>query len=483
MRGSSERVATSGGEIDKGVVLFVASLASFLSSVMGSAVNVALPTIGKEFSVDAITLTWIATGFLLAVAIFMVPGGRLADIYGRKKVFLIGIVGWTVTSVLCGMASSAPMLILFRSLQGIAGAMFFATATAIVTSVYPPHQRGRALGIYVAAVYAGLSVGPSAGGVITQQLGWRTMFFLNALFGLVIIVLVISKMKAEWADARGEKLDVVGSVIFGLALTGVIYGLSILPAALGAGLIVAGVACLMAFVAWEIRVPNPVLDINLFRRNVVFALSNLAALTNYAATAAIAFLLSLYLQYVKGLDPQTAGLVLLAQPLMMVSFSPLAGRLSDRIEPRIVASAGMALTTVGLAMLAMLNDSLGVEYVVFALLVAGLGFALFSSPNTNAVMSSVERSQLGVASATLGVMRSVGQMLSMGVAALIIAVYVGGVQITPRYHESFANGFRLAFVIFAVLCLAGIFSSLARGRVRQGGPPARAAERPGAAAR
>lgn len=472
MKVTPEGTAHPGGDLDKGVVLFVASLALFLSSVMGSAVNVAIPTIGKEFSVDAVTLTWVVTGFLLTVAIFMVPSGRLADIYGRKKVFVIGIIGWTVTSALCGLATSAPMLIAFRSLQGIAGAMFFATSTAIVTSVYPPHERGRALGINVAAVYAGLSVGPSLGGVITQQVGWRTMFFLNALFGVVIIFLVLSHMKAEWAGARGEKLDVVGSVIFGLALVGVIYGLSILPADLGLALIVAGIACLLLFVAWEIRVPNPVLDINLFRRNAVFALSNLAALTNYAATAAIAFLLSLYLQYVKSLDPQTAGLVLLAQPIMMVSFSPLAGRLSDRIEPRIVASAGMALTTAGLAMLAFLNDSLGIEYVVVALLVAGLGFALFSSPNTNAVMSSVDKSKLGVASATLGVMRSVGQMLSMGIAALIIAVYVGGVQITPRYHDSFASGFRLAFVIFAVLCLAGIFSSLARGRVRRGGPPA-----------
>lgn len=432
---------------------------------MGSSVNIAIPTIGKEFAVDAITLSWIVTIFLLTVAIFLVPLGRLADIYGRKKLFLYGVVAWAVASLLCALAPSATALIFFRGLQGIAGAMFFGNTMAIVTSVYPPSERGHALGISVAAVYAGLATGPSVGGIMTQQIGWRSMFLLNAILGVIIVGLIIWKMKDEWAEARGETLDMAGSVVFGLALLAVMYGFSVLPAAAGAWLIVAGLLLLALFVWWEGRVSNPVLNINLFRHNAVFALSNLAAFANYSATAAIAFMLSLYLQYVKGLDPQTAGLVLLSQPVMMVLLSPLAGRLSDRIEPRIVASAGMTLTTTALLLLALLNDSLGVGYIVFALVVAGCGFALFSSPNSNAVMGSVERRYLGIASATAGVMRSVGQMLSMGIATLIIAVYVGGVQITPQYHASFSSAFRLAFIVFAVLCLTGVFSSLARGKL------------------
>lgn len=456
--------------VDKLVVMFVTSLASFLGSLMSSSVNIAIPSIGNEFAVDAVTLSWIPSVFLMVLAMLMVPAGKLADIYGRKKVFLYGVVAWAVTSLLCGLATSAAMLIAFRVLQAIAGSMFFGNSPAIVTSVYPPRERGRALGINIAAVYVGLSVGPSVGGVMTQHLGWRSMFFLNTVLGAVIAVLIVWKMRgAEWTGAKGEKLDLVGSLIFAMTLLAVMYGFSALPAALGAWLIVAGILCLAIFVWWESRVANPVLDINLFRRNIVFALSNVAALTNYAATAAIGFLLSLYLQYVKGLDPETAGLVLLAQPAMMVILSPLAGRLSDRIEPRIVASTGMALTTVGLALLAFLNDSSSLGYIVLALLVAGVGFGLFSSPNTNAVMGAVERSYLGVASATLGVMRSVGQMLSLGIATLIIAVYVGDVQITPQYHAAFSNGFRLAFVIFAILCLIGIFSSMARGKMHGGG--------------
>ncbi len=454
------------GTIDKRIVLFVTSLASFLGSVMGSSLNIAIPTIGKEFAVDAITLSWIPTVYLLVVAIFMVPAGRLADIYGRKKIFLYGAVSWTAVSLLCGLAPSATALIGFRALQGVAGAMVFGTATAIVTSVYPVHERGRALGINVAAVYTGLAIGPVVGGIMTQQLSWRSMFFLNVALGVMIVALTLSRMKAEWSGARGEKLDLVGSGIFGTALLAVMYGFSVLPDLLGAWLILLGIAGVATFVYWESRVSYPLLDINLFRHNAVFALSNLAALINYAATFALAFLLSLYLQYVNGLDPETAGLVLLSEPIVMAVLSPLAGRLSDRIEPRVVASAGMAITAAGLGMLALVNDSSGLAYIVAALVVAGLGFALFSSPNTNAVMSSVEKRSLGVASATLGVMRAVGQMLSMGVATLIIAVYVGGVQITPQYHASFSAGFRLAFVIFAILCLLGVFSSLARGRLR-----------------
>jgi len=219
-------------------------------------------------------------------------------------------------------------------------------------------------------------------------------------------------------------------------------------------------------VRWEIRVGSPVLNMNLFRNNTVFAFSNLAALINYSATSAVGFLLSLYLQYVKALSPQNAGLVLVSQPVMMAIFSPLAGRLSDRIEPRIVASVGMALTTIGLLPFVFLNEGTPLGFIVASLVLLGFGFALFSSPNTNAVMSSVEHRFYGVASATLGTMRLTGQMLSMGIAMLILAIYVGKVQITAEYYALFLTSLKTAIGVFAVLCFVGIFASLARGKVR-----------------
>jgi MFS family permease len=244
------------------------------------------------------------------------------------------------------------------------------------------------------------------------------------------------------------------------------YGFRLLPSLNGAWFIIAGAAVLAGFVVRENRTASPVLDMSLFRRNLVFALSNLSALINYAATYALSFLLSLYLQYIKGLSPRTAGLIMLAQPVMMAVFSPLAGRLSDRVEPRIVASAGMAMSAAGLFLTAFLDGQSSLAAIVAILALCGLGFALFSSPNTSAIMGSVPRRQYGVASATTGIMRLIGQMLSMGIASLIIALYVGEVEITPLQHPAFLHAFRAGFFLCAGLCCGGILASLSRGNVR-----------------
>jgi EmrB/QacA subfamily drug resistance transporter len=463
------------GGVDKRVVLFVAATASFLTPFMATSINIALPSIGREFSIDAVTLSWVTTAYLLAAAMFLVPLGRIADIRGRRKVFLAGMVGYTVVSFLCTLSSSESMLIVLRALQGCTDAMMFGTSTAIVTSVYPPEQRGRALGVIVASVYSGSALGPFIGGFLTQTAGWRSIFWLTTLLGVLVVALTLWKMRGEWAEARGQSMDVVGSVLYGLGLLGIMYGFRLLPAVNGAWTLVAGGVVLVAFVVWEYRTESPVLDMSLFRHNIVFALSNLSALINYAATYALTFLLSLYLQYIKALGPRSAGLVMLAQPIMMALFSPLAGRISDRVEPRIVASAGMAMSAAGLLLTAFLDAGSPLAAIVAILLLCGLGFALFSSPNTSAIMGSVPRRHYGVASATTGVMRLIGQMLSMGLAALILALFVGQVQITPAQYPSFLRAFRAGFLLFAGLCVAGILASLARGNVHA--PVAREADR------
>jgi EmrB/QacA subfamily drug resistance transporter len=469
------------GRTAKGVVLAVAAMAVFLTPFMATSINIALPSIGREYSTDAVTLSWITTAYLLAAAVFLVPFGRLADIHGRRKVFLSGIAGYTVVSLLCGFAPSEQVLIGLRALQGFTDAMMFGTSLAIVASVFPPQERGRALGITVAAVYAGGALGPFIGGLVTQALGWRAIFYLTAVLGLAAVSMALWKMRGEWAEARGQKFDIIGSVLYGLALLGIMYGFRLLPSATGAWAIAAGVVFLGGFVVRERRVSYPVLDVHLFSSNTVFALSNLSALISYAATYAVSFLMSLFLQYVKGLDPRTAGLIMLCQPVTQALFSPLAGRLSDRVEPRVVASAGMALTTAGLALIAFLGPSSPLGLVAAILVLCGLGFALFSSPNTSAIMGSVEKRHYAVASATTGVMRLIGQMLSMGVAALILALFVGQVVITPASHPAFLRAFRFGFLLFAGLCAAGILASLARGTVHGAGRGGRPAGRPGAA--
>lgn len=452
--------------VNKNAALVVATLSSFFTPFMGSSINIALPSIAREFSMNAILLSWIATSYLLAAAMFLVPFGKIADIYGRKKIFTWGIIIYTVASFLTAIAASSFQLVGSRIIQGIGGAMIFGTGVAILTSVFPANQRGKVLGINVAAVYSGLSLGPFVGGILTQHWGWRSIFWINTLLGFITIAIILWKLKGEWAEAKGEKLDLVGSIIYGVTLVAIMYGFSLLPRFSATWLLLFGILGMLFFVWWEIKIEYPVLNLRLFRHNRVLTFSNLAALINYSATAAVAFLLSLYLQYIKELTPQQAGTILVAQPIVMALLSPLAGRLSDKIEPRIVASIGMILTVIGLGLMIFLNQHTATLIIVVNLVILGLGFALFSSPNTNAVMSAVEKKYYGVVSATLGTMRLVGQMFSMGIAMLIFAVLIGKVKITPEYYPSFLTSMKVAFSIFAVFCFGGIFASMARGKVR-----------------
>jgi len=250
-------------------------------------------------------------------------------------------------------------------------------------------------------------------------------------------------------------------------LLSIMYGFSRLPSFVGTILIIGGIVVMSAFVFWEKRTKNPILDISLFMTNRVFTLSNLAALLNYSATFAVGFLLSFYLQLIKGLKPQEAGIILVSQPVVQAILSPIAGRASDRIEPRIVASTGMAITAFGLFLLAFLTKTSGLVYIIACLVVLGAGFALFSSPNTNAIMSSVENRYYGVASSMLATMRLLGQLFSMGVAMLIFALYMGEVKVSPAHYTSLMESIKTAFIVFGILCTGGVFISLTRGDLRK----------------
>ncbi|HMA54174.1 MAG TPA: MFS transporter, partial [Acidobacteriota bacterium] len=443
--------------------LAVSMVSSFLTPFMASSMNVAMPMIGREFGLSAVTLSWVLTAYTLTAAMFLVPFGRLADIAGRKRIFALGLSLDICGATIGSLAPSAALLILARGLQGVGGAMIFGTGIAILTSVYPPGARGRALGLNTAAVYSGLSLGPVLGGFIVHASGWRAIFLVTIPIAATALALALFRLKGEWAEARGEKFDLIGAAVFGAGLVSLMYGFSRLPSPLGFALIAAGLAALALFVFLELRLPGPLIDLGLFRRNRIFAFSNLAALFNYSATAAVAFLMSLYLQYIKGLPPHKAGFVLVAQPIVMALTSPFAGRLSDRTEPRLIASAGMALSAVGLLLFSFIGPETDFGFIVGTLVCLGLGFGLFSSPNTNAVMSSVEKRHLGIASASLGTMRLTGQMMSAGITMMIFALVMGRAPITPALYPLFLRSTHIAFIFFAALCLAGIFASLARG--------------------
>jgi len=446
--------------------LFVATLSSFMGPFIISSVNVALPAIQKEFSADAVVLSWVATALLLTISVFLIPMGKIGDIYGRKKVFTWGLAIYTLASLMGAFSISMPMLIAVRVFQGFGAAMFVTTGMAILTSVFPPKRRGRAIGIYVAAVYIGLSVGPFAGGFLTQYLGWRSIFGVVVPFGVASVWVTLKYLKDEWADARGEKFDIAGSLLYAASVFLLVYGASLLPQLLAVYFILTGAITMVVFVRLELYTRQPVFEVRLLSGNKLFAFSSLAALINYAATFAVTFLLSLYLQYIKGLDPRTAGTILVAQPVVMALFSPLAGRLSDRVEPRLISSAGMTLTVMGLFLFSLVGTTTGIIYIISTLVMLGFGFALFSSPNMNAIMGSVDKKFFGIASGTVATMRLLGQMTSMAIAMVIFAVFIGREQITPSNYELFLKSVKISFVVFTFLCVIGIFFSLTRGELR-----------------
>jgi len=451
----------------KKIALLLAVLAGFLTPFDLSAINIALPTIASEFSIDAVTIGWISSAYLLASAVFLVPFGRIADIHGRKKIFSAGLMIFTIASFVIVFSVSPPMIIFLRIVQGMGAALIFGTAVAILTSVTPPHERGKALGIYTTAVYLGLSMGPFLGGFLVTSFGWRSIFLVNVPLGILILAIIRTKLVGEWADARGESFDISGALLYGFALVCVMYGFSILPDVSGLVLVVGGTLGLAAFVWWEHHTPSPLINLSLFLKNRVFAFSNLAALINYSATFSVTFFLSFYLQYIKLLSPAVAGTILVTQPVVQAVFSSYAGRLSDRIEPGRIASAGMAITAGGLFLLSLLSADTSLTYLIGTLILLGLGFAFFSSPNTNAIMSSVIKPYYGVASGTLGTMRLVGQMLSMGIAMVIISLFIGRVMMTPEVGTQILMSIRAGFTFFALLCCCGVFFSLVRGSVRE----------------
>ncbi len=449
----------------RNTILLAAVISAFLTPFMGSALNLALPSIGREFDADTLLLGWIPTAYLLSSAVFLVPFGRIADIYGRRMIFLWGMVIFTLASLGSAISPGIGILLFVRVIQGIGSAMMFATGVAIVTAVFPAEERGRAFGLTIAAVYVGLSAGPFAGGILTEQFGWRSIFIFTTIAGITGVYFLASRIRGEWIGAAGEPFDLKGSVIYGMSLFLLIYGLSNLPAITGFACLGAGIAGIVIFVFVEINTRYPVMQLRLFAGNAVFAWSNAAALINYSATFAVAFILSLYLQYIRGYSASDAGIILVSQPVIMAVVSPLAGRLSDRVEPRIIATAGMAVTTAGLFLLGF-TGSLGIGAIIATLVLLGIGFGLFSSPNSNAIMSSVSSRYYGIASGTMGTMRLLGQMFSMGIVMVILALFIGREPVTVQNSGAFLSSVKIVFWLFTGLCFFGIFASYARGNVR-----------------
>jgi EmrB/QacA subfamily drug resistance transporter len=443
----------------------MATVSSFIMPFLVAAVNVALPTMARDLNMEAVVMSWVGTVYFLAIAIIQVPCGRLADIFGRRKMLIIGLGLTVIASFMAAFANSVPMLIISRAIQGVGAGMSFNNIIAILTTIIPSEERGRALGISMAGTYLGLSLGPFIGGVLTRHFGWQSIFYISGIMCAILMGLVFRVLRREWTEARGEKFDLVGAIAFGISIAVFMYGFSIVNTITGIILVAVGIIGFIFFVWWENRVEHPVFNLQIFRKNRVFVFSSLAALITYCSTFAITFLLSLYLQYVKDFRPDEAGMVLISASVLMAIFTPVSGRISDRIEPRLVSSVGLLLNCVSLILLIFVGSGTALWYVILALVIYGIGIGLFSSPNSNAIMGSVEKRILGVASGTLGTTRTAGMMLSMGIMMVLFSVYVGQSEITRELYPEFLDSMRVGFIIFSVIGALGLITQMAARNV------------------
>ena len=454
----------------KWLVLAAVMAGSFMGPLDGSIVNTVLPEITRSFGTDISIAQWVPTVYLLTVSCLILLYGRLGDIIGYRKVFLIGLSCFTVASMLCGLSQSIWMLIGFRALQGLAAGMTMAVGIAIITAAFPPRERGKALGIYAVSIAAALGLGPTLGGLIAEYLSWRYVFFVNVPIGLLAIFWCY-RVVPQGVTKPGQRLDWYG------AFTAFVFLASLLlfanrgqdwgwGSAAIISLLAVAVISAAAFLWVERRTEQPMLNLGLFKSRV-FSFASLSALVNFMALYALIFVTPFYLAYVLGFSILKVGLVMAAAPVATLFVAPLSGVLSDRIGTRPFAVGGMCICAVGLFLMSGLGAASSVPDVIWRLVICGIGSGMFQSPNNSAIMGSVPVMRLGVASGMISTMRTVGMVLGIAVVGAVLynlaPVAASGNlgQITGADAGEFMDGLRWAYISGAIIAAIAAVTSLA----------------------
>lgn len=443
----------------------IAVCTGYLIAPMGmAAVNVAIPALAQDLQANASKVAWLPTLYILASVAFMLPFGKLADNYGRKRIYALGLILNAMSAFMCAVATNIDWILFWRFVQGAAGAMIFSTGVAIITSVTPANKRGSALGILAAFVYIGLTIAPAIGGWLTEWLGWRAVFYFQIPLMLALVIFIKCNLHGEWKNDVHSRFDWIGSGIFATFAVSLVYGLSKLPSALGIFLVALSLCSLVAFIVHQSRDKQPLIRVQMFRESRVFSMSLLTSFLMYASNFAIIFLLSLYLQYIKGFGPAYAGQILLVQALVMATVAPFAGKLSDRFEPRIIATLGCSIVAVGFALLIQLNTQTSALYIALALAVIGFGFGLFSTPNNSAIMGAVKEQEVGVASASMNLSRTIGNLVGMSLVNLMIHYYLGDATFGDNTNPELMSTISLALLMSLIFVIFASGVSALRGK-------------------
>ena len=445
-------------DIESSVVM-VSFLTSFFAVFLAAGIVIGVPSIASEFAMNNVVQNWIITIALLVVAVFTLPAGQLSGKFGVKKSLIAGVLIFIVGSIGACLAFSSESFLFFRVIQGIGGAFSNVSAMAMVVQAIKPQNRGKALGFTVTGVYLAGSLSPVICGFLVYNFGWRAMFYFTLPFFLVCIALMVWKIPGEWTTYENDRIDSIGYIIYGIGILLFIYGFTSLMNFTGQLCVLIGTVLLIIFGYYETRVSTPAFNMRLFK-NMKFTSSNVAALCSYLAVAALTTILNYHFQYVRGWNAQMSGLILIVTPIIMAFMAPNSGKLSDRIHPQKLAAIGMTIATFALLILIFLDGNTPLYLVVIAMVLQGIGMGLFTSPNTNAIMSSVPPNETPNASAAQSAMRTIGQTMSLGLLTLVFAWIMGSLPLSAEYAGMIVQSSQIVCIICTAICIIAIFASL-----------------------
>ena len=451
-------------ERERRMVLLACCFAGFITPLLSTMMNLSLVNIGQEFGAGSHQLAYVNTAFLLSSVVFMVPMAKVGDIVGKKRIFMTGVAVIAVTCLVAPFSPDFWFLIACRAVMGLGSACIVTTSVSMITDVFPHENRGGAIGLQTMCVYIGLAASPVVGGLLNDAFGWHSLFYIIVPIAVVAVVCMMA-FRSEIRPDEGGRFDSKGSVLYGIAIVLSMGGMINLPETWAYAMLMVGVLFLAVFVWSQLRTPHHLLNVRLFKGRV-FSGSCLATFMNYASSYSISYFLALYLQSIGNLTATEAGMLMLVQPAIQAVLTPYFGRMSDRLaDKRILPTVGLVISAFGIATILTYGVGTPLSTVVVTQIIIGIGFSMFSAPNTSIIMGSVDPRETGEASAMVAVMRQTGMMVSMGIAMLFISVIMGSADnLSPETYDSFITVMRCSFGVCVAMCMVGAVVSLFRGK-------------------
>ncbi|MBE6487173.1 MAG: MFS transporter [Methanosphaera stadtmanae] len=439
--------------IEEKYIITAGTLATIIVAFLLNAAPVTLPSIAKAFAMNNVLQNWVDTLYLLSIAVFSIPCGKICEKYGIKKVLKIGLIIFFIGTLGTGLSQNAIMLLLFRATLGIAAAILNVASIALIVESMDNDKKGPAVAIAVAAVYVGIALAPILGGSLIFNFGWQSLFYATLPF-IILNYYLAHKIKGEIKHDNNQGFDMRGSILYSIGIILFIYGFTRILETIGQIITIVGIILLVRFALWELRNKNPIFEMRLFK-NIRFSAANLACLFSYFATFMTTYVYNYHMQYIMGMDSQLAGMYLIITPAIMVVMSVISGELIKKVQAEIVTGVGLLILTVAFIIMCFLSRTTPLYVLLIAMGLHGIGYGLFSSPNTLLITTTVPPEESSKASAALSAMRLIGQTVSLGIFTTVFAIIMGNVAIVPEYYDLLLNSCHIIMILAVIFVFIG----------------------------